>query len=108
MRPTLAWAAAAAGCACCLLGGGGFITATAEATIVAPAAVVVVSRHGVRTPYSPTGGDLTADTFVPYSHKHAQFPVTAREWGAESITGQPLTEHGKRAIKRMGNYFRVA
>tara|TARA_B100000780_G_scaffold273688_2_gene237601 strand:- start:253 stop:1746 length:1494 start_codon:yes stop_codon:yes gene_type:complete len=70
-----------------------------------PIHVVVISRHGVRTPYSPLGGDLKPEAFKPYSKRWKDFPVTAKEWGVPSIEGQLLTDHGKVVIKRMGTWF---
>ena len=85
-----------------------FAAAATAAAGASPRLTVVVSRHGVRTPFSPTGGDLAADSFSRYSHRAAEFPVTAEEWGVSgSVAGQPLTDHGKRVIERMGEYFRL-
>lgn len=72
-----------------------------------PKLLIVVSRHGVRTPFSPTGGDLSSETFLPYSKRAKEFPVSPEEWGVSTLKGQPLTDHGKLAIRRMGEYFRL-
>jgi 4-phytase / acid phosphatase len=77
----------------------------ANVSSTSPTHVIVVSRHGVRTPFSPTGGDLEKTSFQPYSPKWKEFPVTAEEWDVPAIEGQLLTNHGKLAITRMGSFF---
>jgi 4-phytase / acid phosphatase len=74
-------------------------------TASSPTHVIVISRHGVRTPYSPTGGDLKPEAFRPYSTRWKEFPVTSKEWGVPTIEGQLLTDHGKVVIAHMGKYF---
>ena len=81
------------------------LTQCASASGDSPSHVIVVSRHGVRTPFSPTGGDLETNTFQPYSKHWQEFPVTKESWGVPSIKGQLLTDHGKVVITRMGSYF---
>ena len=70
-----------------------------------PSHVIVISRHGVRTPFSPTGGSLDEKSFFPYSSKWEEFPVTKEQWGVPTVQGQLLTDHGKVVINRMGQYF---
>lgn len=72
---------------------------------LAPSHVIVISRHGVRTPFSPTGGSLDGNSFKPYSSKWQEFPVTKEQWGVPTVEGQLLTDHGKIVIGRMGQYF---
>lgn len=66
---------------------------------------VILSRHGVRTPFSPTGGDLAPESLKGYSTRWKEIPTSAEAWGADQVEGQPLTQHGKAAITRMGAWY---
>ena len=80
------------------------LLAGGEALAAGPDFVIVVSRHGVRPPYGPTGGNLSASSLAPYTP--LDVPTTAKEWGIDPLN-QPLTPHGALAIQSMGSWFRV-
>ena len=64
----------------------------------------IVSRHGIRAPYSPL--NITeCNEYGKYSDR-TDFP-TFSDWGMsrETYCSQELTEHGKVAVPRMGEYY---
>lgn len=65
--------------------------------------VVMVSRHGIRSPYPPTNG--TVNDFTSYSP--LIFPDAA-DWGMteEAFANQYLTPHGRGVMTQMGAYYR--
>ena len=64
--------------------------------------MVVVSRHGVRTPYGPPNGTVT--DFSSYTYK--AFPDNS-SWGMtyEAFANQYLTPHGLKILPYMGTYY---
>eukprot|EP00854_Cymbomonas_tetramitiformis_P000780 gene780-1252_t len=68
-------------------------------------AVVIVSRHGIRTPYGPDGGDLSSESFMKFSHVWPELPVDAAAWGVPTMAGQLLTAHGELNIRAMGSFY---
>ena len=82
-----------------------FVTLTlTNVALAEPDLVVMVSRHGVRPPFGPTGGNLTANSLKPYTN--LAVPTSEADWGVDPSKGQPLTPHGSRAIAAMGDWHR--
>ena len=63
---------------------------------------VVVSRHGIRTPYPPTNGTVT--DFSSYTYK--EFPDNT-DWGMSytAFSEQYLTPHGEKILPYVGSYY---
>lgn len=63
---------------------------------------VIVSRHGIRTPYGPPYGNVT--DFTAYTNK--KFP-TNTDWGMsfDAFANQHLTPHGEKIIPYFGAYY---
>lgn len=64
---------------------------------------IVVSRHGIRTPYPPTNGTVT--DFSSYTYK--QFPDN-NTWGMsyDAFADQYLTPHGEAILPLVGAYYK--
>ena len=67
-------------------------------------AVVYVSRHGIRSPYPPTGA-VSASDWRPYT---TQPPPDAAAWGdtEAAFLNQELTPHGAAVVRTLGGYLR--
>lgn len=67
------------------------------------AQVIVVSRHGIRTPYAPR--NATVDDYTSYSGK--KFPDN-NTWGMtyDAFAHQHLTPHGVKVLPLLSNYYR--
>jgi hypothetical protein len=67
------------------------------------AQVIVVSRHGVRTPYPPK--NATVDDYSSYTAK--KFPDN-NTWGMtyDAFSHQHLTPHGVKILPFLGSYYR--
>eukprot|EP00300_Choanocystis_sp_HF-7_P022287 c21482_g1_i1.p1 GENE.c21482_g1_i1~~c21482_g1_i1.p1 ORF type:complete len:502 (+),score=80.70 c21482_g1_i1:35-1507(+) len=62
---------------------------------------IIISRHGVRTPYGPNGDDLNPQAFRPFSN--LTFPLGKDAWGVDGVA--MLTPHGAEAVHRMGQWY---
>lgn len=64
---------------------------------------IIVSRHGIRTPYPPTNGTVT--DFSSYTYK--SFPDNTT-WGMayDPFSKQELTPHGEYIVPFVGAYYR--
>lgn len=64
---------------------------------------VIVSRHGIRTPYPPTNGTVT--DFSSYTYK--KFPDNST-WmmSYEAFSEQELTPHGEAILPYVGAYYK--
>lgn len=62
---------------------------------------IIISRHGVRTPYGPNGDDFNEEAFRAFSN--LSFPVGKAEWGVDGIG--ILTPNGAEAVRRMGTWY---
>lgn len=75
----------------------------------APLVTLIVSRHGIRTPYPPGGeGNLTKESMAKYTSQSfppcwPPGPGTSEVWGTSITAG--LTPHGGRQIRNMGAWM---
>jgi len=64
--------------------------------------LILLSRHGIRTPFPAS--NLGLSSYTAFSRDHRAWPETPTEWG--SAGEEHLTEHGMKVLELMGNYYR--
>lgn len=62
--------------------------------------VIIVTRHGIRVPFSPIVGKPTS---IFSKNKTREWFADPKLWGADKIAA--LTKHGKEVIKQMGSHM---